>query len=71
MREGANAPSVARQWHADVERFFGDGTSRVVKWTGRSLRPIQSGRVQQYMVLSLIVLLALAGLIYYFLMRVG
>ena len=52
-------------------RFFGDGTSRVIKWFGRSLRPTQSGRVQQYMVLSLIILLALVGLVYYFLMRVG
>jgi NADH-quinone oxidoreductase subunit L len=54
-----------------INGFFGDGTGNVVKWSGRSLRPMQSGRVQQYMVLSLIVLLALAGLIYYFLMRVG
>ena len=54
-----------------INAFFGDGTSKVVKWSGRSLRPIQSGRVQQYMVLSLIVIIALAGLIYYFLMRVG
>jgi NADH-quinone oxidoreductase subunit L len=55
-----------------INGFFGDGTSEVVKWTGRSIRPVQSGRIQQYMVLSLIVILALAGLVYYFLMlRVG
>ncbi len=54
-----------------INRFFGDGTSRVVKWTGRNMRPVQSGRVQQYMVVSLIVLIALAGLIYFFFMRVG
>ncbi|HEX8992215.1 MAG TPA: NADH-quinone oxidoreductase subunit L [Anaerolineales bacterium] len=55
-----------------INEFIGDGTSKVVKWTGRSLRPVQSGRIQQYMVLSLLVLLALAGLVYYFLvMRVG
>jgi NADH-quinone oxidoreductase subunit L len=54
-----------------INGFFGDGTSLVVKWSGRNLRPIQSGRIQQYMILSLIVLIALIGLIYYFLMRVG
>ena len=55
-----------------INGFFGDGTSKAVKWTGSELRPVQSGRVQQYMVLSLIVLIALAGLIYYFVMlRVG
>ena len=52
-------------------RFFGDGTGSVIKWSGRSLRPIQSGRIQQYMVLSLLILIALAGLVYYFLVRVG
>ena len=30
------------------------------------MRPIQTGRVQQYMLVSLIVLLVLAGLAYYF-----
>jgi NADH-quinone oxidoreductase subunit L len=54
-----------------INRFFGDGTGSVIKWSGRSLRPIQSGRIQQYMVLSLLILIALAGLVYYFLVRVG
>jgi NADH-quinone oxidoreductase subunit L len=54
-----------------INGFFGDGTSKVVKSAGSKLRPIQSGRIQQYMVLSLIVLIALVGLIYFFLMRVG
>jgi NADH-quinone oxidoreductase subunit L len=50
-----------------INRFFGDGTASVTQWTGRSLRPIQSGRIQQYMLVSLLVLLAVAALIYYFL----
>ncbi|HTP03155.1 MAG TPA: NADH-quinone oxidoreductase subunit L [Anaerolineales bacterium] len=54
-----------------INGFFGDGTSKVVKAAGSNLRPIQSGRIQQYMVVSLIVLIALAGLIYFFIMRVG
>jgi NADH-quinone oxidoreductase subunit L len=50
-----------------INRFFGDGTSDLVKWTGHKLRPIQSGRIQQYMLVSLLVLLVIAGLLYYLL----
>ncbi len=53
-----------------INRFFGDGTSNLIKWTGRNLRPIQSGRIQQYMLVSLLVLLVLAGLLYYLLVIV-
>jgi NADH-quinone oxidoreductase subunit L len=53
-----------------INRFFGDGTAHVTQWFGRNLRPIQSGRIQQYMLVSLIVLLAIAGLLYYFLVIV-
>jgi len=50
-----------------INRFFGDGTGWLIKWTGLNLRPIQSGRIQQYMLASLLVLLLLAGLLYYLL----
>jgi len=50
-----------------INRFFGDGTGWLVKWTGFNLRPIQSGRIQQYMLVSLLVLLLIAGLLYYLL----
>ena len=53
-----------------INRFFGDGTALVTQWAGRNLRPIQSGRIQQYMLVSLIVLLAIAGLLYYLLVIV-
>lgn len=53
-----------------INGFFGDGTSRAVKWSGRNMRPIQSGHIQQYMLVSLLLLLAIAGLIYFLLMRV-
>ncbi len=53
-----------------INGFFGDGTASVVQGTGRSLRPIQTGRIQQYMLVSLVVLLALVGLAYYIFMRV-
>ncbi len=53
-----------------INGFFGDGTGSLIKWSGRSLRPIQSGRIQQYMLFSLLVLLVIASVVYYFLMRV-
>ncbi len=72
-RAAAGIGSSLRNWIdlPVINGFFGDGTSNVIKWSGRELRPVQSGRIQQYMVVSLLVLIALAGLIYYFLMRVG
>jgi NADH-quinone oxidoreductase subunit L len=48
-----------------INEFFGDGTAAVVKGTGRGMRPIQSGHIQHYMIVSLIVLLALVGIVYY------
>ena len=50
-----------------INEFFGDGTAHVTQWFGRSLRPIQSGRIQQYMLVSLVIILALAGLLFYLL----
>ena len=47
-----------------INRFFGDGTGWLVKWTGLNMRPIQSGRIQQYMLVSLLVLMLIAGLLY-------
>jgi NADH-quinone oxidoreductase subunit L len=53
-----------------INGFFGDGSASLVQGTGRTLRPIQSGRVQQYMLVSLLIVLMLAGLAYYFLVRI-
>jgi NADH-quinone oxidoreductase subunit L len=53
-----------------INQTVGDGTANTTKWVGRKLRPIQSGRIQQYMLVSLIVLLAIAGLLYYLLVSV-
>jgi NADH-quinone oxidoreductase subunit L len=48
-----------------INQFFGDGTATVVQGTGRGLRPVQTGRVQQYMGLSILAVLAVAGILYY------
>jgi len=38
-----------------VNGLMGDGTASVVKWAGRQLRAVQTGRVQQYLIAGLIV----------------
>ncbi len=51
-----------------INGFIGDGSANVVKSSGSGLRKIQAGRVQYYMVVSMIVLAVFAAL-YYFLFR--
>lgn len=51
-----------------INRFFGDGTAEVTWWFGRNLRPIQTGRIQQYLLLSLVILFVVGGLLYFLLM---
>lgn len=51
-----------------INEFMGDGTGNVVKSSGFGLRKIQTGRIQYYMVTSM-VLLVLFALLYYFLIR--
>jgi NADH-quinone oxidoreductase subunit L len=52
-----------------INAFMGDGTANLVQGSGRGLRPMQTGRIQQYMVVSILVLLVLAGLAYALTMR--
>ncbi|HUH97556.1 MAG TPA: NADH-quinone oxidoreductase subunit L [Anaerolineales bacterium] len=69
----ANAIGSAVRTYVDlliINQTVGDGTAHATGWVGRNLRPIQSGRIQQYMLVSLIVLLAVAGLLYYLLVIV-
>jgi NADH-quinone oxidoreductase subunit L len=47
-----------------VNELLGDGTGNLVKASGRSLRKIQAGRVQYYMVASMVVLVLFAVLYY-------
>jgi NADH-quinone oxidoreductase subunit L len=50
-----------------INEFLGDGTGNAVKASGSGLRKIQAGRIQYYMVVSMVVLVIFA-LLYYFLM---
>ncbi|GJQ35814.1 MAG: NADH-quinone oxidoreductase subunit L [Anaerolineaceae bacterium] len=51
-----------------INRFFGDGSAEVTWWFGKNLRPIQTGRIQQYLLLTLIVIFVISGLLYFLLM---
>lgn len=51
-----------------INRFFGDGSADATWWVGKNLRPIQTGRIQQYLILSLFVLLVVGGLLYFLLL---
>jgi len=51
-----------------VNQFFGDGSADATYWIGKNLRPIQTGRIQQYLILSIVVLVVVGGLVYFFLL---
>jgi len=49
-----------------INRFFGDGSADVTYWFGGKLRAVQTGRIQQYLVLALIVFVAIGAALYFF-----
>ncbi|GAB4482026.1 MAG: NADH-quinone oxidoreductase subunit L [Anaerolineales bacterium] len=49
----------------------GDLVADVTKSTGRSMRLIQTGRIQQYMIMALVGFIALSGIFYYIIQRIG
>jgi NADH-quinone oxidoreductase subunit L len=62
---------VVRNWFdvPVVNQFFGDGSANTTYWIGKNLRPIQTGRIQQYLLLSLILIFVIGGLIFALLVR--
>jgi NADH-quinone oxidoreductase subunit L len=52
-----------------INQLIGDGIARVTQWFGNLLRPVQSGRIQQYMLASLGILIVLGGLLFSMLVR--
>jgi len=50
-----------------INEALGDGSAHLTQWFGRNLRPIQTGRIQQYMMLALVVFMIVAGLLFYLL----
>ena len=51
-----------------INQFIGDGSADATYWIGKSLRPIQTGRIQQYLFLSMVVLFVVGGLVYFLLL---
>jgi NADH-quinone oxidoreductase subunit L len=51
-----------------INRFLGDGSADATYWFGSKMTRMQTGRIQQYLVLSLVSLFVVGGLIYYFLL---
>ncbi len=50
-----------------INEVVGDGTARVAQWFGSRIRPVQTGRIQQYMLASLGFLILVGGLLFYLL----
>ena len=49
-----------------INRFFGDGSANVTYFSGERLRALQTGRIQQYLMLALILFLAVGAILYFF-----
>ena len=47
-----------------INEFMGDGTARVTQWFGGRIQPLQTGRIQQYMVASLGILIVVGGILF-------
>ena len=47
-----------------INEFMGDGIARVTQWFGARLQPLQTGRIQQYMLASLGVLIVVGGILF-------
>jgi NADH-quinone oxidoreductase subunit L len=47
-----------------INELIGDGTARVTQWFGSRLQPLQTGRIQQYMLASLGLLIIVGGLLF-------
>jgi NADH-quinone oxidoreductase subunit L len=48
-----------------INQWFGDGIAKVVRWFGFTLRNIQTGRIQQYMIGALVTIAVVSALFYY------
>jgi len=49
-----------------INRFFGDGSADVTYWFGGKLRAIQTGRIQQYLMLALVTFIIIGAVLYFF-----
>jgi NADH-quinone oxidoreductase subunit L len=54
---------------AVINEFIGDGIARVTQWFGSRIQPLQTGRIQQYMLASLGLLIVVGGILFSLLVR--
>ena len=47
-----------------INELIGDGIARVTQWSGSRLQPVQTGRIQQYMLASLGILIVVGGILF-------
>jgi NADH-quinone oxidoreductase subunit L len=52
-----------------INEFLGDGTAHLTQWVGGRLQPLQTGRIQQYMLASLGILILVGGLLFSLLVK--
>jgi NADH-quinone oxidoreductase subunit L len=51
-----------------INRLIGDGSANVTYWFGGKLRAIQTGRVQQYLMLALVTFIIIGAALYFFML---
>jgi NADH-quinone oxidoreductase subunit L len=51
-----------------INRFFGDGSAEVTYRAGDRLRAVQTGRIQQYLMLALVVFITIGAVLYFWLL---
>jgi NADH-quinone oxidoreductase subunit L len=52
-----------------INELIGDGIARVTQWFGGRIQPLQTGRIQQYMLASLGLLIIVGGILFSMLVR--
>ena len=48
-----------------INRFFGDGSADITYWFGGKLRAVQTGRVQQYLMLALVTFIIIGAVLFF------
>jgi NADH-quinone oxidoreductase subunit L len=48
-----------------INRAIGDGSANITYWFGGKMRAVQTGRIQQYLMLALIVFIAIGAVLYF------
>jgi hypothetical protein len=59
--------AAVRRWiDLQIVNWLGDQSGKAVRSTGLELREVQTGRIQQYMLLALVLLVVVGAVFFYF-----